>query len=366
MSWGRTLVALMVSVSAVAAYPFLAPNPYFLHVVIVGCTFAILAASWDLLYGYAGQLSFGHAAFFGIGGYTSALLALHLNISPWLGLVLGGLAASTYGTVVAVPALRLRGTYLALATLAFAEVGRVVSVNWSSLTRGTLGLTGYTTYAGLPFDRTVDHYVIVVGLAALCTGIMYWVAEHTRTGLIFKAIRDDEFRAEALGVNVLANKVLVFALSSFFAGVAGAFYAHYLRVITPGQLSPTITIFAIAMAVIGGIGTIIGPAVAGLVIEAVFEYLRSLGVVYHLVAMGIVLVLFVIHLPRGLAGLPRAVRTGLARLGNLPSEVPGPPRLEEAEPAPAQPEPVPEGPRDRPASGAVLADREIAHDTEEV
>lgn len=284
------------------AFPALAPNPYIIHIVNVGLIFAILAASWDLLYGYAGQLSFGHAGFFGVGAYTSALLSFWLLVSPWYGLFLGGLAAAVFGAIVGVPSLRLRGTYLALSTLAFSEVARIIATNWHSVTRGTLGFSGHPPYPGIPFSR-VHYYYVVLMIAASCVGFMYWLGSRTRTGLIFRAIRSDEIRAQALGVDILSYKIMAYVISAFFAGVAGAFYAHYIRVITPGELGPTVTIFTVAMATIGGIGTILGPAAAAVVIQSTYEYLRGLGIIYNLIAVGAALIAFVIFLPAGLASL---------------------------------------------------------------
>jgi branched-chain amino acid transport system permease protein len=303
MKLSKPSLLILIPIAAFAlAFPLMAPNTYVINIVNIGLTYAIMAASWDLLYGYAGQLSFGYAGFFGVGAYTSALLSFWLGISPWFGLLLGGLGAAVFGAIVGIPSLRLKGVYLALSTLAFTEVARVIITNWHSVTRGTLGFSAHPTYPGLPFTR-LHYYYLILLLAVLCIGFMYWLGNHTRTGLVLRAIRSDDIRSQALGVDILRYKVLAFALSAFFAGVAGAYFAHYLRVITPGELSPTITIFIIAYATIGGIGTIIGPAVAAVVIHFLIEYLRIFGAVYNLMAVGAMLIVFVIFLPDGMAGL---------------------------------------------------------------
>jgi branched-chain amino acid transport system permease protein len=153
---------------------------------------------------------------------------------------------------------------------------------------------------------------------------MHWLGNHTNTGLLLRAIRSDDVRAGALGIDTLRYKMFAYATSAFFAGVAGAFYAHYIRVIAPGELGPTVTIFSVAMATIGGIGTIIGPALAAVVIQSTYEYLRGIGVVYNLVAVGAVLIAFVIFLPDGFAGLVRRLPAALGQRHVEPAQQRGP------------------------------------------
>jgi len=295
---------LLAAGAALLALPFYAGNNYVIHVATVALMYAILAASWDVLFGYAGQISFGHAAFFGIGAYASAMLSHYAGLSPWLGLVAGGMVAAGFGAVVGIPSLRLRGVYLALTTLAFAEVARVIVTNWQSVTRGTLGFNLHPRLTGIPGEPTAYYYV-ALGLAVVSVGFLWWLGERSRAGLILRAIRADEVRAQALGIDLLRWKLLAFAVSGFFAGVAGAFYAHYLQLISPNELAPNVTVIIIAMATIGGAGTIIGPAIAALLIHGLTEALHVVGAVYNLMALGAVLVLFVLFLPDGIGGLLR-------------------------------------------------------------
>ncbi|HEV8454752.1 MAG TPA: branched-chain amino acid ABC transporter permease [Gemmatimonadales bacterium] len=307
MPRSRAIKALAITTVAVLAlaFPAMAPNPYVIHVVTVGLIYAILAASWDFLYGYAGQLSFGHAGFFGLGAYTSALLSLYLDLSPWVGLLCGGGASALFGAVVGYPALRLKGSYLALATLAFGEIARIIATNWQDVTRGTLGLSGFPAFPGIPYSRPA-YYYLALALAVVCVGTMAYLGNHSRIGLVMRSVRADEIRANTLGVNILVYKVFAYVMCAFFAGIAGGFYAHYIQVITPNELGPTVSIFTITMATIGGIGTIYGPAIAGVLFESLYEYMRGIGVVYNLVAVGALLISFVILLPRGLAGVARS------------------------------------------------------------
>jgi branched-chain amino acid transport system permease protein len=232
---------------------------------------------------------------------------LHVGLSPWLGLIAGGLVAALFGAIVGVPALRLSGSYLALATLAFGEIARIVATNWFDLTRGTLGLSGYAAFPGIPYTRPA-HYYLGLALAAISIGAMAYTGNHSRIGLLMRAVRADAVRAGSLGLNILVPKMFAYVLCAFFAGMAGSFYAHYIQVITPTELSPVITIFTVVIATIGGVGTIYGPAVAAVFVEALYEYMRGVGAVYNQIAVGGLLVAFVIVMPRGLGGLARDLR----------------------------------------------------------
>jgi branched-chain amino acid transport system permease protein len=284
--------------------PQLVANNFVIHAFTIALIYAILAASWDLLFGYAGQSSFGHAGFFGFGAYAAALLTFHTGLSPWLGLLAGGGAAALFALIVGAPSLRLRGVYLALATLACAEMLRVLVTNWHSLTRGTLGFSLDVSFPGIHDDPTSYYYVILAG-AFVSIGGMYLLAERSRFGLVLRALAADDIRAQALGVDILKMKLLAFAVSGFFAGFAGALYAYFIQLVTPAETASTITILVIAMATIGGVGTIVGPALAAIVIHMVTEFLHLGGTVYDQIAIGLALMLFVLFLPQGIAGLLR-------------------------------------------------------------
>jgi len=299
-----TLLVSALLVSALIA-PFFVTNNFVLHALTMSLIFAILAASWDLLFGFAGQVSFGHAGFFGLGAYASAMLSYYAGLSPWLGLLAGGLIASVFGLLVGFPSLRLRGVYLALATLACSEMLRIVVTNWVPVTRGTLGFNLHPGFTFVPNTPTTHYYIILVG-AALSTGSMYLMAARSRLGLVLRALAADDVRAQALGVDVFRMKLLAFSVSGFFAGLAGALYAHFIGLVTPNETASSLTILIVAMATIGGVGTIIGPAIAAIVIHFITEMLQIAGTVYDQIAVGLVLMLFVLFLPDGIAGIVRA------------------------------------------------------------
>lgn len=288
--------------------PVLSPNDYVVTALSFALIYAILASSWDFLIGFAGLVSFGHAGFFGLGGYAAALMTYHLGLSPWLGLPIGAVAGALLGFVVGIPTLRLRSIYLALATLAFAESLRIIASNWHDLTRGTLGFNLHRTFFRLSGETTSSYYLILA-LAVLSVAGLYGLARHTRFGLTMQAVRDDDLRAAALGVDVVRVKVQAFAIAGAVTGAAGALYAHYIGLVSPTDLGPTMTMLVVAMATIGGIGTILGPAIAALFLYLVSEAARMIGPTWGQIVIGMLLVGFVVLLPDGVAGtLSRLVR----------------------------------------------------------
>jgi branched-chain amino acid transport system permease protein len=269
-----------------------------------------LALAWNLL-GVSGAISLGHAAFFGLGAYGSALLSLEQNMSPWLTIPIAGLFAAGLGLIMGLICLRLRGAYFALATLAFVEIPKVITDNWDGLTRGSLGLVGIS---GLPMIRmetwqvdfgsgtTVSYYLIFTYFIMLL-GFVAFVFR-SNIGLALQAIREEEIAAEAVGIRVNAYRWLSFLISAFFTGVCGACYAHLVRYIEPGlvygiHFSAVPMIFSIC----GGRFTILGPAVAAMILypmdQFVFHPLFPAG---HEFLYGAVLILTVLFIPNGLWG----------------------------------------------------------------
>ena len=292
--------------------PLVAPNDFVIHTLCIAMIYAVLAASWDLLFGFGGLISFGHAGFFGLGAYAAALVTHKLGLSPWFGPFIGAGAAALLGLIIGLPTLRLRAVFLALATLAFAESLRVVATNWHDVTRGTLGFSAHRTFFRLSGEVHYSYYMLLAVSLALIAAI-WWIACRTEFGLNLRAIRSDEIRAEALGISVVRKKIQAFMLGGLFAGAAGGLYAHYVGLVSPSELGPTTTMLVIAMATIGGTGTILGPAAAALVIYVAAELLRLAGTVYAQVAIGVLLIGFVLFLPDGIAGwLKRRRRERLA------------------------------------------------------
>ena len=301
-------LALAVA-GGVALLPVLLPHPFVLTIATQAAIWALLAASWDLLSGYTGQISFGHAGFFALGAYAAAAVTKHADVSPWLGLLVGATMAAVVGLLAGFPALRLRGHYLALVTLGLAEIIRLVAQNWMALTGGPFGIHDYRSFSGLPIAALPYRqamYLVVLAVVALSLAVMHHVCERTDAGQAFRAIREDEVLAQTLGIDTTRYKLLAFALSSGFAGLAGALYAYYVQLVSPSVASAVPTSLLIGLPGFGGLGTLWGPVLGAVVLYGLYEGLRFVGVVYNLVAVGLVIMVFVIYLPRGLAGFRRS------------------------------------------------------------
>jgi branched-chain amino acid transport system permease protein len=306
----RRVRGLPLAIAAVAALlPVLLPHPFVLTIATQAAIWALLAASWDLLSGYTGQISFGHAGFFALGAYAAAAATKHADVSPWLGLLVGATIAAAVGFLTGFPALRLRGHYLALVTLGLAEIIRLVAQNWLALTGGPFGIHDFRSFSGLPATALAHRqamYGVVVAIVAVSIALMYLLCERTNAGKAFRAIREDEVLAQTLGIDTTRYKLLAFAVSSGFAGLAGGLYAYYVQLVSPSVASAATTSLVIGMAVFGGLGTLWGPVLGALLLYGLYEGLRFVGVVYNLVAVGFVIMVFVIYFPRGLAGIGRS------------------------------------------------------------
>ena len=277
--------------------PLVMNHPYYLGILFLASIFAIFAASWDLLSGFTGQMNFGHALFFGVAAYTAALLNLHFGLAPWLTIPLGALAAVLAGLIIGVPCLRLRGIYLALATLAFPLILIAVVHTFPNITGGEMGVSGIDPLSG---SRTIDYYIAVTLMIGL--GFVMWKITASKTGLIFHAIREDEVAARASGVNTTRYKLLAFCLSGFFAGIAGGLYVHYMKVAGPSTLELLLSFQVVIWAIFGGIATIYGPIAGVFVLYVPLTLLESVPVLseIRMLLIAIIVVLTMLFMPEGL------------------------------------------------------------------
>ncbi|MBW1848069.1 MAG: branched-chain amino acid ABC transporter permease [Deltaproteobacteria bacterium] len=264
-------VAVLVFVLFILLFPIIFPEPYYFRVIVLASIFAILAASWDLLSGFTGQMNFGHALFFGVGAYTSALLNLNLQIPPIASIPLGAVAAVLAGLIIGIPCLRLRGTYLALTTLAFPIILIGLVFAFPDFTGGELGVSGLSRLAN---SYLGNYYIITITMLVLVTAM--WKITDSNIGVIFHAIREDEIAVRTSGINTIRYKLLAFSLSGFFAGIAGGLYAHYMRVAGPSTLEINTSFLVVIYAVFGGIATIYGPVGSVFVLIPFLEFLRFL------------------------------------------------------------------------------------------
>jgi branched-chain amino acid transport system permease protein len=275
--------------------------------------FIALAQGWNLIGGFTGYASFGQVAFFGIGGYTTAVAMVHWHTSFWLALVASGVIAAVFGAVIGLPLLRLKGHYFAIATLGVAEGMREVVTNLPKLTGGGAGITiptvgdkATTTYFG-----NDGFYWLFLGLAALALVISQLVSRN-KFGFALRAINQDEDAAGALGINTTRAKVLAFALSGFVCGLVGASYAFQQAVIYPQRLFDVdVTVLMVVMVVIGGAGTVLGPLLGAVVLQFLSEYLRQNYTNAHQFILGLIIVVAVVLLPQGFVNyLSEARRSG--------------------------------------------------------
>jgi branched-chain amino acid transport system permease protein len=274
--------------------PAITQDPYLLRILILTSIFAILAASWDLLSGFTGQVNFGHALFFGVGAYTSALLNLHAQIPPWGSIPLGATAAVVAGLIVGIPCLRLRGTYLALTTLAFPIILMGIVFAIPDITGGELGVSGFSRLSG---SRLHDYYITVVLMLGLCT--IMWKITDSKTGIIFHAIREDELAVRASGINTTRYKLLAFSLSGLFAGISGGLYAHFMRIAGPSTLEVSMSFTVVIWAVFGGIVTIYGPVGAVFILFPLLEFFRFWPE-FRMLMFAVVILLILLYMPDGL------------------------------------------------------------------
>lgn len=248
--------------------------PYQMTVVTGAFFYAILASSWSLLAGTAGQFSFAHMALMAIGAYTSGLLGRDLGINPLTGILLGTLMAGVVGLVIGLLCLRLRGAYLALFTIAFSEILRIVLLTEFKYTEGSNGLKLAPLYAGITARA---EYFITLALLLGTLALMYWLTK-SRFGLFIRAMREDEDAAAAMGVNVVRYKVLVFVITSMIVGLAGGIFYHQVGIVTPNTIELLQMSLVVAMAVIGGMESMFGAAIGAFVSRLALELLREINI----------------------------------------------------------------------------------------
>jgi branched-chain amino acid transport system permease protein len=287
-------VILSLFVIGLLTLPLFTRDPYLLRILILTSIFAILAASWDLLSGYTGQINFGHALFFGVGAYSAAMLNLHAHIPPWGSIPLGAIAAVLTGLVVGIPCLRLKGTYLALTTLAFPIILMGIIFALPGFTGGELGVSGLQRLSN---SRIHDYYITSILMLVLCT--VMWKITDSNTGIIFHAIREDELAVRTAGINTTRYKLLAFSLSGFFAGVSGGLYAHFMRIAGPSTLEVSMSFTVVIWAIFGGVVTIYGPVGAVFILFPLLEFFRFWPE-YRTLMFAAVILLILLYMPEGL------------------------------------------------------------------
>jgi branched-chain amino acid transport system permease protein len=283
-------------------------SAYLIHLLILICIYLILAISLQLSVGFTGLLNLGHVAFYCIGAYTSALLALN-GFSFWLCFLSAGSLAMFSGFLLSIPTNKLKGDYLALATMAFSFVVYAVALNWTSLTRGPLGLPGIPkpSLFGISFSSNFNFLVLTI-IISLISYLIIRKITISPFGKVLEAIRDDELATKVLGKNTLKMKSLSLMISAFFAGIAGSLYAHYITFIDPSSFTLMQLIPVLCIVIIGGLGSLKGTAIATVILTLLPEPLRFIGFPSSIVGpmrqiiYALILLLILIYKPKGFFG----------------------------------------------------------------
>ena len=281
--------------------PFLGFSTYVMHILILVMMWTTIGMSWNLLGGYCGQVSFGHAAYFGVGAYTAGIIYSKLGVSPWWGIPLSIVIVGIFAFVLGFIVLRLRGPFFALATLASGEVMRISSENLVDLTGGSLGIMiQERTWV----EKTWYYYIILLIVTAAFLLVKKLV--ESKMGYYFVAIREDQDAAESLGINTTLYKTIALCLSGALTGVAGAFYTNYMGYIDPHVVFGLhdISIITIMIVMVGGVATYWGPFVGAIIMVVLAELIRSipgLGTAYQTL-FGVLLIVIIIFVPNGIVG----------------------------------------------------------------
>ena len=319
--WIKAWIGLFILGLVVA--PF-ATDPYVVYLINLSCVATVAALGLNLLTGFTGQISLGHAAFFAIGAYCTAILSSEFGMPYWLCLPASGFFAAFTGLLLGIPCLRLKGLYLAMATMSFGVVVEYVVITWEGVTKGVRGIGIPTPKVfGYPLDSNEKLYYFLLAVTAIAV-VAATNLVRTRIGRAFIAIRDRDIAAEVMGVNLTKYKVMAFAIGSFYAGVAGGLYAYLMHYIHPEHFTFLLSVQYLAMIIVGGLGSILGSVFGAVFITIIPEFIKGLADLltlaipalqdkyddgWNIAAFGLLIMLFLIFEPKGLFGIWIRVKT---------------------------------------------------------
>jgi len=301
--------AILIPLLILLILPWTITNIHFHHVLIMFMLFATLSQAWNFIGGFAGQVSFGHATFFGIGAYASLVLLKKFDLSPWVGMLAGGGLSVAVAVVVGYPVFKLKGHYFAISTFAVAEIFERLFNNWDFV-EGAIGLPAPVLPEGLInfmwYQTKVPYFYIVFVLFLLVLLLAYKI-DHSRMGFYFRAIKQSQEAAEGLGIDTRRYKMQAMMISAFLTAICGAFYAQYILYIDPPSvLSLDVSIKIVLIAVLGGAGTIVGPILGAAILIPLSEYSRILlggtGKGVDLIVFGALILMISVFQPQGMAG----------------------------------------------------------------
>lgn len=317
---------ILAIISVLLLFVPLLVNQFQLSLAVLILYFALVGAAWNIMGGYAGQFSFGHAAFYGIGAYTSTILLLNFGVSPWIGMIVGAVIAGLFGAGMGYLTFRykLKGPYFALATFAFAEMLRLLSNEWKYVD-GSVGLhiplVGGDSWTRLQFEDNTQNYYFAILILFIIGYVIQIAVVHSKLGYYLQAIREDEEASAALGVNLIRYKVTAVVISGALTAVGGSFFAQYFLFISPELVfAPAISIDILLVAIIGGSGTIWGPLIGAMFLTPLGEFTRAFirtppeflsflqgraGV--DVMIFGVILILVILYMPNGIASLGQRI-----------------------------------------------------------
>ena len=289
--------------------PLFVKSEYILNIGVYAGIYVILASSLNITNGYTGLFSFGHAAFYGIGAYTAGILSTRYDFPFLLTLPLAGIVAAIFGAAIALPTLRLRGIFLALVTIGFQQITFLVIMNWIGLTRGPMGIPGIPPASILGWEPSGNrgYYYLILAIDLI---VLFLIARiiNSRVGRTFVAIREDELAAQSISINTFHAKVLSFVIATFFAGIAGAFFAHHARFISADSFRLEETFLILTMLIVGGMGSFLGPVIGAVFLVILPEIFRFL-LEYRGVVYGLIMIATILFRPEGIAGVPGIIPT---------------------------------------------------------
>ena len=307
------LIPALLVITALACLPFVFDSSYFRHLLILSMVFAIVAASWDLSFGYGGLLNFAHVAMFAVGIYAYGILAKTYGLNPWLAILMGGLIAAMVAAVMLLPVLRLDGMYVILVTIAFSQIIYQVVISQSDITGGTSGMVTLPmlTIGDYRFvrDGKIGYYFAALSLLVICVAALHLVIRSS-LGRTIVALRDNKYYAQARGISEWKTRLITLAVSAFFAGIAGGFYGSYVRVASPDIFGIGSLTLALSILLTGGLGTLWGPVIAAFIITLFSESLASLGP-WRDIIIAVMIVLVMVFYPGGLWGVIQELREAL-------------------------------------------------------
>ena len=300
------MIRFYISIGIIALFVFflsiLIKSSYFLLILNLIALNTIIVIGLNLLIGYAGQISLGHAAFFGIGAYSSAILTTFYNVNPWLAMLLAIIITGIIAYLIGIPTLKLKGHYLVMATLGLNIIFTIVIIQWEDFTGGPDGIAGvpYLQIGNFAFDSD-KKILILTWFFALISLIVAYNLVHSRVGRALRAIHNSEIAASCLGIDVSKYKVKIFVLSAILASIAGSLYAHYITFISPETFGLMYSIKLIIMSIFGGMSTIWGALIGSGVLTIISELL-NLVKDYSIIVLGLILVIMLMFLPEGIVG----------------------------------------------------------------